>query len=122
MLYATYTTALKRYTDESTSCSLVFGTVSAVMVVAVAPLLFAFDMRGLGKLTGTVFGLLVFNGFFDNVLSQHAWMKAVQWTSPTAATVGLSLTIPLSVMADMLRHKPLTTWSFVSASLVVAGF
>lgn len=122
MLYATYTTVLKRYTDESTSCSLVFGTVGAVMVVAVAPLLFVFDTRGLGKLTGTVFGLLVFNGFFDNVLSQHAWMKAIQWTSPTAATVGLSLTIPLSVVADLLRHKPLTTWSFISAFLVVAGF
>lgn len=122
MLYAAYTTILKRYTGERTSSSLVFGTVGAVMVAAVAPFIFVFDMRGLGKMTGAIFCLLVFNGFFDNVLSQHAWMKAVQWTSPTAATVGLSLTIPLSVVADLLRHKPLTVWSFVSAFLVVAGF
>lgn len=122
MLYATYTTVLKRCTGESTSCSLVFGTVGAVMVAAVAPFLFVFDMRGLQKLSGTIVGLLVFNGIFDNVLSQHAWMKAIQWTSPTAATVGLSLTIPLSVLADLLRHKPLTAWSFASAFLVVAGF
>lgn len=122
MLYAAYTTVLKRYTSERTSCSLVFGTVGAVMVAVVAPLILLFDMRGLRQMTGQIFGLLVFNGLFDNVLSQHAWMKAVQWTSPTAATVGLSLTIPLSVLADMLRQKPLTGWSFISATLVVAGF
>ncbi|CAJ1358793.1 unnamed protein product [Effrenium voratum] len=72
--------------------------------------------------TPQVFGLLIFNGLFDNVLSQFAWAKAVQWTSPTTATVGLSLTIPLSVVADILRHQLLSLWTFVAAVLVVIGF
>eukprot|EP00439_Symbiodinium_sp_Y106_P071187 s88_g12.t1 len=72
--------------------------------------------------TETVFGLLIFNGLFDNVLSQFAWAKAVQWTSPTAATVGLSLTIPLSVVADFVRQKQLTGWTFLAAALVITGF
>ena len=39
---------------------------------------------------------------------RFAWAKAVQLTPPTTATVGLSLTIPLSVLADVLRQKYLT--------------
>merc|ERR1712087_181469 len=69
-----------------------------------------------------IFGLLIFNGFFDDVVSQYLWMKGVQWTSPTAATVGLSLTIPMSVVTDILRWKPLTAWSYVAACFVISGF
>ncbi|OLP74346.1 hypothetical protein AK812_SmicGene46139, partial [Symbiodinium microadriaticum] len=36
--------------------------------------------------------------------------------------VGLSLTIPLSVVADFVRQKQLTGWTFLAAALVITGF
>mmetsp|Transcript_36530 Transcript_36530/g.58932 ORF Transcript_36530/g.58932 Transcript_36530/m.58932 type:complete len:374 (+) Transcript_36530:137-1258(+) len=122
MLYAAYTTVLTILVRPSTSVSLLFGFLGLAVLIVGTPLVFIFDRGSLGRMTPEVFGLLIFNGLFDNVLSQFAWAKAVQWTSPTAATVGLSLTIPLSVVADLLRHNKLSRWSFVSAFLVVLGF
>merc|ERR1712150_302715 len=55
-------------------------------------------------------------------MGQYLWMKAVQWASPTAATVGLSLTIPMSVVTDILRRKSLTVWSYAAAGFVISGF
>jgi len=121
MLYATYTTVLSRLVGEDFSVALLFGVIGVAILVFGAPLLF-FVQDDLGRMTPEVFGLLIFNGLFDNVLSQFAWAKAVQWTSPTTATVGLSLTIPLSVVADILRHQLLSLWTFVAAVLVVIGF
>lgn len=37
-------------------------------------------------------------GMADNVLSDTLWAKAVMLTSPAAATVGLSLTVPLAIL------------------------
>ena len=38
-------------------------------------------------------------GTFDNVLSDYFWARAVMLTSPTAATVGLTLTVPIAFAA-----------------------
>lgn len=122
VLYAVYSTLLAGLSGESTSVSLLFGTIGLSISLAGAPVVLGLDLEGLRRLTWPIFGLLVFNGFFDNVLSQYAWLKAVQWTSSTTATVGLSLTIPLSVVADIVRSKPLTGWDFLSAGLVLLGF
>merc|ERR1719265_1932400 len=79
-------------------------------------------MDGVERMSGSIFGLLIFNGVFDNVLSQFAWAKAVQWTSPTMASVGLTLTIPLGVLADYVRGVVLTGWAYLAALLVIVGF
>mmetsp|Transcript_54087 Transcript_54087/g.126295 ORF Transcript_54087/g.126295 Transcript_54087/m.126295 type:complete len:332 (-) Transcript_54087:79-1074(-) len=122
MLYATYTTVLSVVTKPDFSVALLFGALGAVVMVLGAPLAFGLEHAAMWRMTPEVFGLLIFNGLFDNVLSQFAWAKAVQWTSPTAATVGLSLTIPLSIVADAARHKQLTGWTFLASALVVIGF
>lgn len=122
VLYAAYTTVLKRFTRPSTSVGLLFGALGLAVLVVGTPLTFGLAPEGMRRLTWELFGLLIFNGLFDNVLSQWAWAKAVQYTSPTAATVGLSLTIPLSVVADYVRQNRLTIWSYVASALVIAGF
>lgn len=120
--YAAYTTILKKLVREDTSVALMFGFLGAAIAVAGAPIVLTFGYSALQKMSLKIFGLLVFNGIFDNVISQYLWAKAVQWTSPTAATVGLSLTIPLSIAADFLRRHPPSVWSFLAGALVVAGF
>jgi len=68
-------------------------------------------------------GLVIAKGLFDNVLSDWLWARAVMLTSPTAATLGLSLTIPVAFAADALvngkQPKPL---ALLGALFVVAGF
>jgi len=122
MLYAAYTTLLTVLTGPETSVVLLFGSLGVTVLACGAPLLVLLRWRALQQMSLQVFGLLVFNGIFDNVLSQYAWAKAVQWTSPTTATVGLSLTIPLSIVADLVRKVGLTAWSYIAAALVIAGF
>jgi hypothetical protein len=41
-----------------------------------------------------------FQAIFDNVVADYLWARAVILTSPTVATVGLSLTIPLAFISD----------------------
>eukprot|EP00392_Amoebophrya_sp_AT5.2_P018318 g18834.t1 len=59
----------------------------------------------------------------DNVLAQFFWAWAVLYSSPTVATVGLSCTIPLSIVADMLfTNKGVSIAQVVAAGFVVFGF
>lgn len=122
VLYAVYTTTLKKMAGEDVSVVLLFGTIGLVIGVLGLPCVLLFDYDALDRMTPKIFGLLIFNGIFDNVLSQYLWAKAVQWISPTAATVGLSLTIPLSIVADIVRSHPPSKWSYLAGVLVVVGF
>ncbi len=64
---------------------LLFGVPLLVCVLA-GPL----DVSGL---TWVVIGALVANGLVDYVISDYLWARACLLTSPTVATVGLSLTV-----------------------------
>lgn len=83
-------------------------------------------MFGFGNLlnvTGTVFGFILLNGIFDNVISDYFWARAVVLTSPTVATIGMSITIPLAMISDyFIDAKSPTYISGIGSVLVVLGF
>ena len=68
----------------------------------------------------------------NNVLSDYLWARAVVLTTPTVATVGLSLTIPLAFVSDLFvkvklssveEHKPKSKiWNFVQAGSSLSPF
>ena len=75
------------------------------------------------KLTLEVFAYLLLGGLIDNALSDYLWARSVVLTSPTVATVGLGLTIPLAMVSDALLGKEYPSiLECVGAILVLGGF
>ena len=61
-------------------------------------------------------------GLFDNVLSDLLWAKAVILTSPTVSTIGINMTIPLSIISDWFCGKTLLFAHFLGAISMTSGF
>eukprot|EP00760_Papus_ankaliazontas_P004462 PhM_4_TR11903/c0_g1_i1/m.27178/K15289/SLC35F5; solute carrier family 35, member F5 len=63
------------------------------------------------------------NAVFGTVIPQLLWAKGVILTSPLVATLGLSLTIPLSMVADAVAYNVSYTPTYMTGCvLVAAGF
>lgn len=128
MLYGLYTVLIRRLMpdEERFSLALFFGLLGAANGAALLPVVVALHLSGvepLGGLNARLVGMILVKGLLDNVLSDFLWAKAIMLTSPTAATVGLSLTIPIAMATDAALHgiHPSGLGS-LAALLVCAGF
>ncbi len=66
---------------------------------------------------------LVVNGLIGTVLSDLLWSYAIFFTSPTVATVGLSLTIPLAIVVELfLNKRTFSVYYFLGSALVLSAF
>ncbi|KAE9125497.1 hypothetical protein PF010_g5607 [Phytophthora fragariae] len=127
-MYGVYTTAIRRLIpdDESVSISLFFGFIGVINMVCLLPFVLTFHYTAVESLSGLTLEILLLigvKGLFDNVLSDYLWARAVLLTSPTVATVGLSLTVPLAIVADFWFHGMLPTHvTLLASALVISGF
>jgi len=112
--------------DESLmSMQLFLGYVGLWNMIALSPI--AIYQLGIAKsvtLSAWVFGCLVINGLFNNVISDYLWARSVILTSATVATVGLGLTIPLAFASDIFLgvEDVLNLESILGAGFVLFGF
>lgn len=127
-LYALYTAVMKLYLkdDERTDMTLFFalmGIFNFLGMGAVILLLRAFGgLPGLFfALTPRYFWLACSKAFFDNVLSDYLWARAVLLTSPTVASIGLSLQIPLAASVEVVIGKPAWAAHARNAALMASG-
>jgi solute carrier family 35 protein F5 len=127
--YGAYTTMirLKVPTDDHMSMQLLLGYVGLINLVFLSPVLGCLTLLKLGNInlvTSAVIGFIILGGIFDNVCADYLWARAVVLTSPTVATLGMSITIPLALVADALLGNPDagSAYSLGGAFLVVMGF
>lgn len=126
--YATYTTVLKWCLpdEERYAMGMVFGMVGVANMLMMWPGFLILHYTGVEpfELPGwAVLWPLMVNTLIGTNLSDVMWAKAVVLTSPFVATIGLSLTTPFALMADLVIHGAKHGPLYITGAVVVtAGF
>ncbi|KAJ1938290.1 hypothetical protein FBU59_004485 [Linderina macrospora] len=128
-LYGCYTTLLKlKIGDESRlDSSLFFGTVGLANILLLWPGFFLLHWLGIEAfaLPGSLrlWLMILVNALIGTFLSDYLWLMAVLMTSPLVVTLGLSLTIPLSMAGDILwKGVSVGLPYYVGAVMILAAF
>lgn len=67
--------------------------------------------------------LVVGKGLLDNVLSDYLWARAVLLTTPTAASTGLQVQVPIALITDSILGKSWPDFPHILGALfIVIGF
>lgn len=131
--YGLYTVILRKELadDEKVSMTLFFGCIGLFNLTLFMPVLMVYHWYHPEILhqSPNVIGLCVAKGLFDNVLSDYLWARAVLLLGPTLATVGLSLQVPMAIVAEFFvgsatwkRSLGRTTLTLAGGGLVLGGF
>jgi len=128
VLYGIYSVALvKTVGDESRiRMPVFFGFLGLINVAVLWPGFFILHYAGVESFslppTGRIWSIIVINAA-ASLISDVCWAYAVLFVGPLVVTVGLSLTIPLSLVGQMvLQDEYVTAMYFVGAAVVVVGF
>ena len=130
VLYGVYTVMLKQTTLSAAplelNMPLFFGLVGAWNFILLLPLFPVLHWIGIETFelppTSRIWWILVLNSVAA-LASDIAWAYAMVLTSPLVVTVGLSLTIPLSLVGEMLIQGRYEGWLYwVGAGIVVGSF
>jgi solute carrier family 35 protein F5 len=130
IIYGAYTITLKRSTVRAAplqlNMPLFFGLVGLCNALLLFPLFPVLHYTHIERFqlppTPRIWKILMINSTFS-LFSDVCWAYAMVLTSPLVVTVGLSLTIPLSLVGEMVlqgRKEGLVYW--LGAAVVVGSF
>eukprot|EP00246_Nothoceros_aenigmaticus_P002435 TRINITY_DN13308_c0_g1_i1.p1 TRINITY_DN13308_c0_g1~~TRINITY_DN13308_c0_g1_i1.p1 ORF type:complete len:396 (-),score=54.91 TRINITY_DN13308_c0_g1_i1:707-1894(-) len=129
--YGVFTVLLKKHAGEeggSVDMQKLFGYIGLFTLFCLWWLVFPLHFLGLEPTfsiptTAKLDEVLLANGFLGSVVSDYFWALSVVWTTPLVATLGMSLTIPLAMLADVAVHGRHYSAIYVLGSIqVFAGF
>lgn len=126
-LYGCFSTLMKVFLHDESKVSmfLLFGLIGICNLVCMWPFFFvlswtntevmdlpSFDTACLITLAGVI-----------SILSDYLWARAILLTSPLIATVGLSMTTPIALLADLLmKDVKRSLLYYMGVTCVVIGF
>ncbi|KAL3908359.1 MAG: hypothetical protein SGILL_008513, partial [Bacillariaceae sp.] len=104
-MYAAYAVQVRMYcpqNEELYSLQLLLGYIGLVSIIFTAPLvLFATSWK---NLSSAAFCLMLVKGLFDFLVADYLMFRSIVLTSPTVATVGTALCIPIAFCVDIFFH------------------
>jgi solute carrier family 35, member F5 len=130
VLYGVYTITLKRTTllnhPLELNMPLFFGLVGTFNFFLLLPIFPILHFTGVEPFmlppNKRIWTILLINSA-SSLLSDICWAYAMILTSPLVVTVGLSLTIPLSLVGEMIIQGRFESWVYwVGAGIVVGSF
>nr|XP_006137680.1 solute carrier family 35 member F5 isoform X1 [Pelodiscus sinensis]XP_006137681.1 solute carrier family 35 member F5 isoform X1 [Pelodiscus sinensis]XP_006137682.1 solute carrier family 35 member F5 isoform X1 [Pelodiscus sinensis]XP_014436391.1 solute carrier family 35 member F5 isoform X1 [Pelodiscus sinensis]XP_025034538.1 solute carrier family 35 member F5 isoform X1 [Pelodiscus sinensis] len=124
MLYAVYIVMIKRKVDreDKLDIPMFFGFVGLFNLLLLWPGFFLLHYTGFEAFeipSKLVLMCIVINGLIGTVLSEFLWLWGCFLTSSLIGTLALSLTIPLSIIADMCMRKVQFSWLFFAGAIPV---
>ncbi|XP_077437156.1 solute carrier family 35 member F5-like isoform X4 [Vanacampus margaritifer] len=124
VLYAIYIVMIKRRVDreDKLDIPMFFGFVGLFNLLLLWPGFLLLHYTGFEafELPGQlVWTYILVNGLIGTVLSEFLWLWGCFLTSSLIGTLALSLTIPLSILADIYMQKARFSWMFFAGAVPV---
>ncbi|MCJ1453647.1 hypothetical protein MMC28_003994 [Mycoblastus sanguinarius] len=128
VMYGIYTILMKkRIGDEArVDMSLFFGFVGLFNLITLLPGFFILHFTGIETFelppTRRILAIVLINSA-TSLISDMCWAYSMLLTSPLVVTVGLSMTIPLSLIGQMIEYSQTSSVSYwIGAGIVFLSF
>ncbi|KAL6910731.1 hypothetical protein GGI43DRAFT_21754 [Trichoderma evansii] len=124
VLYGIYVTLMKRRVsdEDKVNMQLFFGLVGVFNLSLLWPVFFVLHWTGMEPFelppTSQIWTIIIVNAVASFV-SDLSWAMAMLLTSPLVVTVGLSLTIPLSLIGEIFQYQQYSSFIYWVGAIVV---